>query len=330
MKKDVFYVNINILKCHGTGNDFILIDEYNNNYNFSEAQRKELAILACNRDKSVGGDGILFVQKSAVSDAKMRIFNSDGSEAEMCGNGLRCVGRYVIEMLNKDKVKIETMKAKYLVQKEEEVYKGVKTVKIFIDSISLDPKSLPMNSEKNSVIFEKLPELSEKLKFAAVSITNPHLISMVDEIDTKELVEVGLKGNNTRSLLPKGVNVSFVKVFDKRDIYVKTYERGVGLTKSCGTAMTASSVATCLSGEVEFGKKISIFNDGGMINSIVHNKEDGGYLVEFIGNATFVFKGTMEFNNDKINNIVTDGKMYDEETKDYDEFFIYTRKSIQQ
>ncbi|MCD2347359.1 MULTISPECIES: diaminopimelate epimerase [Clostridium] len=329
MKKDVFYMKINILKCHGTGNDFILIDEYNNDYNFSEEGRKELAILACNREKSIGGDGILFVQKSSICDAKMRIFNSDGSEAEMCGNGLRCVGRYVMEILKKDEIQIETMKAKYFVQKQEEVYKGIKTVKIFIDSISLDPKSLPMNSKKDSVLFENVPELSDQLKFAAISITNPHLISIVNEIDTNELVEVGVKGNSTKSVLPKGVNVSFVKVFDEKDIYVKTYERGVGLTKSCGTAMTASSVAACLSGKVDFDRKISIFNDGGMINSIVHKKENGNYLVEFIGNATFVFEGTMEFSNNEVNNVIVDNTPYEEETKDYAEFFKYTRKCIQ-
>lgn len=323
-------MEINILKCHGTGNDFILIDEYNNSYNFSEEQRKRLAILACNREKSIGGDGILFVQKSNVCDAKMRIFNSDGSEAEMCGNGLRCVGRYVMEILKKDKVHIETMKAKYMAQKEEEVYKGVKTVKIFIDSISLDAKSLPMNSKKDTVLFENVPELSEKLKFTAISITNPHLISIMDGISKDELVDVGVKGNSTKSILPKGVNVSFVKIFDEKDIYVKTYERGVGLTKSCGTAMTASSVVSCLSGKVDFDKKISIFNDGGMINSIVHKKENGSYLVEFIGNATFVFKGTIEFSNDEVKTLALDETLYNKETNDYDEFFKFTRKAIQQ
>lgn len=321
-------MEISILKCHGTGNDFILIDEYNNNYNFSEEDRKELAIVACNRKKAVGGDGILFVQKSSICDAKMRIFNSDGSEAEMCGNGLRCVGRYVMEILNKDKVEIETMKAKYVAQKEKEVYKGVKTVKIFIESISLDPKSLPMNSNKDKVLFESVPELSENLKFTAVSITNPHLISIVNEINEGELVDSGVKGNSTKSVLPQGVNVSFVKVFDEKDIYVRTYERGVGLTKSCGTAMTASSVTACLSGKVDFDKKISIFNDGGMINSIVHKNDDGSYLVEFIGNATFVFQGSMEFSDKKIKNIVMDETIYEDETNDYNKFFNYTRKCI--
>lgn len=321
-------MEISILKCHGTGNDFILIDEYNNDYNFTEEGRKELAIAACNRKKSVGGDGILFVQKSSICDAKMRIFNSDGSEAEMCGNGLRCVGRYVMEILNKDKVQIETMKAKYMAQKEKEVYKGVKTVKIFIESISLDPKSLPMNSNKDKVLFESVPELSENLKFTAVSITNPHLISIVNEIDEGELVDAGVKGNTTKSVLPQGVNVSFVKVFDEKDIYVRTYERGVGLTKSCGTAMTASSVTACLSGKVDFDKKISIYNDGGMINSIVHKNDDGSYLVEFIGNATFVFQGSMEFSDKKVKNIVMDETIYEDETNDYNKFFKYTRKCI--
>lgn len=150
IREDAFIVEINILKCHGTGNDFILIDEYNNNYNLDDETRRDIAIQACNRAKFIGGDGILFVQKSDICDAKMRIFNADGSEAEMCGNGLRCVGRYVIEMLNKESVEIETLKSKYWVKLQEDIYEGVKTVKIDIKSVSLDVKTLPLNYKKKN------------------------------------------------------------------------------------------------------------------------------------------------------------------------------------
>lgn len=322
-------MEINILKCHGTGNDFILIDEYNNKYNFDDDTRKQLAILGCNRKKLIGADGILFVQKSRVSDAKMRIFNSDGSEAEMCGNGLRCVGRYVMEMLRKDKVEIETMKAKYIVEKEEDLYAGVKTVKIYIDSISLDSNSLPIKSKSDRVIFENIPELSEELKFTAVSITNPHLIALTDKIDEKELIEVGVKGNSTKSILPKGVNISFLKVFNEGNVYVKTYERGVGLTKSCGTAMTASSVVAALSENVKFDYPVNIFNDGGAIKTIVHKYNDNKYMVEFIGNATFVFNGTIEFNGEEMKNVKIDKSPYNMETESYDKFFDFTREKLQ-
>lgn len=322
-------MKINIVKCHGTGNDFILIDEYNNEYNFDDNSRKQLALKGCNREKSIGADGILFVQKSKISDAKMRIFNSDGSEAEMCGNGLRCVGRYVMEMLNKDKVEIETMKARYSVEREEDLYTGVKTVKIYIDSISLNPKSLPMKTKSDKVICESVIELSETLKFTAVSITNPHLVAITNKIEEKELTEVGIRGNNTKSILPNGVNISFLKVFDESNVYVKTYERGVGLTKSCGTAMTASSVVAALNKSVKFESPINVFNDGGAIKTIVHKYDGDKYMVEFIGNATYVFEGSLEFDEKGISNVSTNDLPYKDETEKYNNFFDFTREKLE-
>lgn len=321
-------MKINILKCHGAGNDFILIDEYNNNYNLNDEIRKSIAVQACNREKSIGGDGILFVQKSSICDAKMRIFNSDGSEAEMCGNGLRCVGRYVIEMLKKQIVEVETLKSRYFVRQQEDIYKGVKTVKIDIRSVSFDVNSLPLNYKKKNLMFDKIPELSDELDFTAVSITNPHLVAIVDKIDRDKLVEVGMKGNNTKTVLPKGVNVSFVKMLGNNNIYVKTYERGVGLTKSCGTAMTASSIVSCISKKVSFGKEINIYNDGGMIKAIVHKDDKDNYAVDFIGNATFVFRGTIEMSGKKIESFTTDKTDFEDENSCYEEFFKYTRKKI--
>ncbi|KHD38724.1 diaminopimelate epimerase [Clostridium acetobutylicum] len=327
IREDAFIVEINILKCHGTGNDFILIDEYNNNYNLDDETRRDIAIQACNRAKFIGGDGILFVQKSDICDAKMRIFNADGSEAEMCGNGLRCVGRYVIEMLNKESVEIETLKSKYWVKSQEDIYEGVKTVKIDIKSVSLDVKTLPLNYQKEKLIFDKIPELSDEFDFTAVSITNPHLIAIVNNIDSDKLVEIGKKGNSTKSVLPQGVNVSFVKVIDSSNIYVKTYERGVGLTKSCGTAMTASSIVSCIGEKVQFDNAINVYNDGGAIKTIVHKDSNRNYSVDFIGNATFIFEGTMELDKRKIEQFTIDESKFEKETNSYNEFFEYTRKN---
>ncbi|WP_077894851.1 diaminopimelate epimerase [Clostridium felsineum] len=326
-RKDALIVEINILKCHGTGNDFILIDEYNNNYNFNDEIRRSIAIQACNRAKFIGGDGILFVQKSNICDAKMRIFNADGSEAEMCGNGLRCVGRYVIEMLKKEKVEIETLKARYWVNAQDDIYEGVKTVKIDIKSVSLNVNSLPLNYTKEKLLFDKIPQLSNEFDFTAVSITNPHLVSIVSSIDTDKLVELGEKANATKEVLPQGVNVSFVRVIEGNNIYVKTYERGVGLTKSCGTAMTASSIVSCISEKVKFDKIINVYNDGGAIKTIVHNSDED-YWVEFIGNATFVFEGTMELDGGRIDQFTIDESKFESEANAYEEFFQYTRKII--
>lgn len=322
-------MNIQILKCHGSGNDFILIDEMKKNYSFTEDERRKLAIALCDRKKAVGADGILFVLNSDICDGKMRIFNADGSEPEMCGNGLRCVGRYVIEKLNRDKITIETMKAQYEVKKVEDLYKGISTVEIIIDSLTFGVSDLPLNYDKDTLFFGKLEELSDELEFSAVSVTNPHLVSIVEEIKEEQLVKVGTKANSTPSLLPKGVNVNFVKVIDRNNIYVKTFERGVGLTKACGTGMTASSVIACIAEKCPVGEIINIFNDGGMIRCIVNKKEVEGFFVQFIGNATYVFRAEID-TEDIITSLknTEEYKSFEVESNNYENMYKYTREII--
>lgn len=290
-------MKIDILKCHGTSNDFVLIDEINNTILMNDDERAKFTVKICNRKGPIGADGVLFVQKSLTCDAKMRIFNSDGSEAEMCGNGLRCVGRYVIELFNKNLVQIETMKAKYDVKKVENIYGDIKTVEIGIDTVNFIANSLPMIYKDDKLMFDKVEELSESLIFSAVSITNPHVISIVDEIDENLLVEIGNRANNTPHIFPRGVNISFVKILNESSIYVKTFERGVGLTKSCGTGMIASSIIVCLNDESKLFKEIKVFNDGGMIKCTVYKNDLDAYNVKFVGNATFVFKSTIDYDN---------------------------------
>lgn len=336
MGRNVLYMKIPIIKCHGTGNDFILIDEISHVFSFNEEQRKNLATQLCDRKKSIGADGILFVQKSSSCHGKMRIFNADGTEPEMCGNGLRCVGRYVLEAFNMNEVTIETMKAKYVVKKMEDLYQGVKTVKITIDSITFNTGDLPLRCSQNNLFFESIPELSEKLTFSAVSVTNPHLVSIMEDIAEDELVKVGKKANSGIDILPKGVNVNFVKIMSPNNIYVKTFERGVGLTKACGTGMTASVVVATIAGKCPLGEEINVFNDGGMIKCIVSKIEDK-YSVEFIGNATYVFKGIIDSNKLPIISEQQskaeilerfDFKTFDYETVQYDKMFDYTREIL--
>lgn len=317
---------IEMIKCHGTGNDFILIDEIAYNYNFTEEDRKNIAIKLCDRKKAIGGDGILFVQKSEDCSGKMQIINSDGSEAEMCGNGLRCVGKYLLETTGEDKILVETMKAVYAVEKVQDIYKGVFTDEITIDSIDFNVSSLPLVYEKENLFFEKLTELSDIREFTAISITNPHLVSFVEEIEKEELKTVGIKANDTRDLLPKGVNVNYVKEIDEDSIYVKTYERGVGLTKSCGTGMVSSSIATLLKHGIS-AKTYNVYNDGGMIQCKVTKNEDGIFRVMMRGNATFIYKSTISIERN-FNYSEGEREYFTKENQCYEEFLAYTKNII--
>lgn len=283
-------------KIHGSGNDFLIIDELTTNLTFTEEERENLAKVLCDRER-LGADGILFVMKSEHADARMRVFNADGSEASMCGNGLRCVARYANDVLGLDKMTVETMKVDLLVEKTDDIYTGIPTYKVEISPVSFQVKDLPLVIEKDQLLNELLPELHESLKFSALAVPNPHLITLVDssvlQSDLQE--ELATKVNRANDLFPDGVNVSFVKEMEPGSIYVRTFERGVGFTNACGTAMSASSLVTCSIGLNSLEQEISVYNNGGKVKCIVHHDEKrDSYSIDLIGNATYEYKVSME------------------------------------
>lgn len=311
-------LQIEILKVHGSSNDFILIDEITHEYNFSEEQRKELALLLCHREHGIGADGILYTMKSDSADGRMRVFNSDGSEASMCGNGLRCVARYVCELLGVEETVIETMKANLAVKKREEIFPKVPTYQVEISPVSFQVQDLPLNLPEDTIINKKIEELSTDLVFTAVAVPNPHLITVVDDLDqhfeTQKQLSEYVNGPN--ELFPDGVNVSFVKQIEKGHIYVRTFERGVGFTNACGTAMSASSLVTCLLELNELEEKIYVYNDGGMVNCVVHQKGQS-YQIDLIGNATNVFKAVVDVVVEKKLVSISDQHFFEDEEAHY-------------
>lgn len=295
---------LELLKCHGSGNDFLIIDELTKDLTFTEGERKNLALALCERNSGLGADGILFVMKSDRCDARMRVFNADGSEASMCGNGLRCVARFAHEVLGKDMMVIETMKADLAVEKAEEIYQGIPTFKVEISPVSFHVKDLPLQIESETLINSKLPDISDSLDFTAVAVPNPHLISIVsDEVLASGIQEdLATKMNGPNILFPDGVNVSFIKPIDTGRIFVRTFERGVGFTNACGTAMSASSLVTCLNGLNGLETEISVYNDGGQVKCIVHhNPKSNQYHIDLIGNGTYEYKAVIdiELGNEK-------------------------------
>ncbi|CAM4008707.1 diaminopimelate epimerase [Mesobacillus thioparans] len=294
---------IDLIKCHGSNNDFLLIDETDRNYKFDDFKRRDLALALCDRENSLGADGILFIRPSKVADAQYRIFNSDGTEASMCGNGLRCAGRYVCEKLGVDEAVIETLKANLQVRKHEEIFSGIPTYQVEISPVTFDLKDLPLNLEQDMLIQEKIPALSEELTFTALAVPNPHLTAVVskDRLDSDLQTELSVKVNQPNDLFPDGVNVSFIRLLEKGSIFVRTYERGVGYTNACGTAMSASTLVTCLMNENELEQPINVYNNGGMVQCAAH-KEGDTFTIDLIGNATFVYSAQIEvdFNVDGI------------------------------
>ncbi len=259
-----------------------------------EGDRSAITKLLCDRQTGIGADGILFYLASHVADCQMRMFNPDGSEAEMCGNGLRCIGRYCAERLGKDTVSVETKKAILRVSKGAPIYEGIETFEAEIGPVSLDPTSLPMAVDTPAFVNAYLPELSSILRWTALSVPNPHIITLLDNIDPEQVNQIGRTANGS-STFPNGVNVSFVRDLGENKIFVMTYERGVGITYSCGTAMSASAYVASLHGITAQGQPTQVFNNGGMV--ICHVPDNTGNIL-LKGNATFVFETTVTVSDD--------------------------------
>lgn len=321
-------MNIEIVKCHGSSNDFVLIDEMNKDYQFTEKERVEIAKSLCDRNGHLGADGILYVENSDIADARMRMFNPDGSEAEMCGNGLRCVGRYVIEQLSKEEIVVETKEANLSVVQKEDIFQNIPSFEVAIEPVSLEADSLPLNSDHHHHMNETIESFSDRLKFTGISVPNPHLIAMVDRIDDAELLDVGKKANEDKSLLPNGVNISFVEILEKQKIFVRTYERGVGLTNACGTAMSASSLTTVLLEWNEINEEIMVFNKGGFVICVV-TKVDEEYFIKLRGNATYEFKTTIALNKENYNfNEISEREHFEAEEEAYAQLQEFAQKEI--
>lgn len=307
-------MNIKITKCHGSGNDFLIIDEISDAYQFSEEERTKIAKTLCNRDSSLGADGILFVMPSQVADARMRVFNADGSEASMCGNGIRCVARYVCELLQVEEAMIETMKANLEVKNEADIYPNIPTYLVEISPVSFQTKDLPLQVESTTLINEKIPGLNKDLLFTALAVPNPHLITLVDKAvldsDIQETISKYVNGPN--EYFPDGVNVSFVSILEKGSIYVRTYERGVGFTNACGTAMSASTLVSILNGFNTENSYVDVYNNGGKVRCYVHHQNDQ-YRIDLIGNATYVYRADVSFEWDAMESFDVSNKYYFEE-----------------
>ncbi|MCA0983749.1 diaminopimelate epimerase [Halobacillus yeomjeoni] len=320
-------MEIPFIKCHGSGNDFILIDEIKNPLSLSEKQRKDISRLLCDREHGIGSDGVLFVLPSEKAEAQMRMFNSDGTEAEMCGNGLRCVARHMIDALGEKEIAIETKEAVLDVSQVKEIFPGVDTFAVAIEPVSFAPSSLPMNVKDKEAIDVSIPELSTNRTFTALSVPNPHVVSIVDHIDQRELKIAGQKANAIPELFPRGVNVSFVKVMDSNKIFVQTYERGVGLTNACGTAMSASSLVSTILGPNEVGVPIVVMNKGGLVNCVVE-KKDEGFRIQLRGNGTNVYESKVTVNSECTEFELHEKHFFTDENEKYEKLKEYASSQV--
>jgi diaminopimelate epimerase len=299
-------MTIQLTKVHGSDNDFFIFDVTQLATPLTEAQLSQVAQHLTDRETGLAGgaDGVLVVDHSqhAGVAGKMRVINADGSEASMCGNGIRTVARYLSEKTDQTAFKIETMYADLAVQQAPEIATGIATYQAEISPVCFGAQELGLTlPDVTSLRHKRLPLLSKTLYFTAVAVPNPHLISFVDHetLLGPELGRIaGYLNNGTNTIFPDGVNVTFVEVLGQNHIFARTFERGVGFTNACGTGMSAASLIYVLEQGGIAEKPITVRNPGGMVQTIVHQKADGAYWMDLIGNATFV--GTVELTLDQL------------------------------
>ena len=277
-------MRLSFIKCHGSGNDFPLIDA--RALTLSEAEWASVARALSNRDGPVGSDGLLLLTSATAGfDFGFAMFNSDGSEAEICLNGLRCVARAGFEAFGIDAATVRLKTSVAQVAAVAALALGVATVRTRGGAASTEPAAVGLRVAA-PVMDAVVPGLPSERKFTAVAMPNPHLVSFVERIDVAELVALGEWCEARPALLADRANVSFVETRSE-DLFVRTHERGVGLTDACGSAMAASIYAAGLTGRVPFGREITVRNPGGLVRACA--EQDG--RVTIAGNATFEWDG---------------------------------------
>ncbi|BDR57973.1 diaminopimelate epimerase [Xylocopilactobacillus apicola] len=293
---------VQIQKVHGSGNSFFLLDQTILKQPLTQTQLIDLA-KDLTRNVLGGADGLLVVSPSTHPGAlgKMQVINADGSIASMCGNGLRTVARYLADKFHEDQFLVETANADLQVKKEPDWAPDVHCMSVEISPVSFERTTLPFdNLDCEQLINAEVTDFAPDLKFSAIAVPNPHLISFVDQniLDSDLLKNLGTKLNSPNPYFPEGVNVNFAKIIDERHLFVQTFERGVGFTNACGTGMSATSLAFALNyPEYDaFNKLLTITNPGGFVQTRVHNDEQQ-YWMELIGNATITHILDLELPN---------------------------------
>ncbi|MCC2981519.1 diaminopimelate epimerase [Sphingomonas sp. IC4-52] len=279
-------MRFDITKCHGSGNDFALIDA--RDIGLSDGEWAQVARALADRAGPVGGDGILLLTQGDDRAAfGMRIFNADGSEPETCLNGLRCVARAGLEATGRREAFVRLKTSEAEVARDDDLAPGVYTVRETAGPATLGVRDWPLEGEGDQIREAVIERLSPSLRFTAVALPNPHLIAFVDRVDEAELIRIGEICEAAPAWLPNRANVSFVEVRDGAELYVRTFERGVGLTNACGSAMGAATFVAGLTGRLPFNQIVTVRNRGGLVRAAA--SEAG--MVTLSGNATVEWTG---------------------------------------
>ncbi len=276
------------IKMHGCGNDYIYVDCFHNTVENPEA----LAITLSHRHFSIGGDGVILVCPSDIADARMRMFNNDGSEGKMCGNGIRCVAKFVYDnnLCQKDVLTIETLSGVKTIKLVTENGKAIAAT-VDMGAAILAPEAIPTAFTGEPVIARPVEIDGKHYNITCVSMGNPHCVVFVDrEFDLWgfDIEKIGSQFEHS-PLFPERVNTEFVKVHSPDFMEMRVWERGSGETWACGTGTCASVVAACLNGYAEKDTDVRVKLRGGEL--VIRYTDETVFMT---GPATEAFRGTVE------------------------------------
>lgn len=272
---------IKFTKMQGLGNDYVYIDAI---HQYIE-NRTYLAQFVSNRNFGVGSDGLILVEKSDIADFKMTMFNSDGSQAEMCGNGIRCVAKFVYDkgLTDKTNLKIETLAGIKILLLNVKDGK-VETVRVDMGEPILEPTKIPVMATTNHV---KIEAYDKKIDFTCVSMGNPHAVTIVDDVKNFDVKKYG-KDIEVNKIFPQKANIEFAEIVDRNTIKMRVWERGTGETLACGTGSCATAVACALNGVTDRNVVIELL--GGNLEIEWNENDNHVYMT---GPAVTVFEGEL-------------------------------------
>lgn len=278
-------------KMQGCGNDYIYVNGFTGK--IPQEEKTELVRHISDRHFGIGGDGVIFINPSLEADFEMEMYNADGSRAEMCGNGIRCVAKYVYDKGLTDKTEISVISSGQIKYLQLFLKEGrVDTVRVNMGAPELRPERIPvtvaeagMPLEKERIVNAPIIVQGKEYKMTCVSMGNPHAVIFLEDVTNLEIEQIGPYFEN-HERFPKRINTEFVKVLDKKTVQMRVWERGTGETLACGTGCCATVVACILNGLTD--EKVTVKLLGGEIE-IEWDREAN--LVYMTGPAVTVFEG---------------------------------------
>ena len=277
---------VNFFKMHGCGNDYIYFDLFDEKIKKKMQNPKELSIRLSNRNKGIGGDGIVFIEPSETSHAKMRMFNADGSEAGMCGNAIRCIGKYLYEngRVADTNIHIETISG------VKELFVNTKNgsvtdVKVDMGPANTNPRDIPVNLPGDMIIGREVNVSGRTYEISCVSMGNPHAVIFLDDIEIFDLHNIGPLFEHA-AIFPERINLEIAQVVKRNNIRMRVWERGTGETLACGTGACAVAACAVHMGYCDKEKDILIELRGG--NLTINYTADAVYMT---GECIMVFEG---------------------------------------